>query len=69
MRSSRAVGLIQLIPLKPGRPLVAVSSAAVPGTTIHRTSARPTATGTPPTTGTTTSGFRAGAITVAPGEH
>jgi RNA-directed DNA polymerase len=27
--------------------------AAVPGTTIHRTSARPTATGTPPTTGTT----------------
>ena len=27
---------------------------AVPGTTIHRTSARPTATGTPPTTGTTT---------------
>jgi RNA-directed DNA polymerase len=43
------------LPLKPERPLVAVSSAAVPGTTIHRTSARPTATGTPPTTGTTTS--------------
>jgi RNA-directed DNA polymerase len=42
-------------PLKPERPLVGVLSAAVPGTTIHRTSARPTATGTPPTTGTTTS--------------
>jgi RNA-directed DNA polymerase len=48
-------GWYQPRPLKPERPLVAVSSAAVPGTTIHRTSARPTATGTPPTTGTTTS--------------
>ena len=47
-------------PLKPGRPLVAVSSAAVPGTTIHRTSARPTATGTPPTTGTTISASGSG---------
>jgi len=47
-------GWFQPAPKKPGRPLVAVSSAAVPGTTIHRTSARPTATGTPPTTGTTT---------------
>ncbi|MDX2158725.1 MAG: RNA-directed DNA polymerase [Hyphomicrobiaceae bacterium] len=46
---------------KPGRPLVAVSFAAVPGTTIHRTSARPTATGTPPTTGTTTSASVSGA--------
>jgi hypothetical protein len=52
-RSSGAAGLIRPIALKPGRPLVAVSSAAVPGTTLHRTSARPTATGTPPTTGTT----------------
>ena len=48
-------GWYQPHPLKPERPLVAVSSAAVPGTTIHRTSARPTATGTPPTTATTTS--------------
>jgi RNA-directed DNA polymerase len=48
-------GWYQPRPLKPERPLVAVSSAVVPGTTIHRTSARPTATGTPPTTGTTTS--------------
>jgi len=48
-------GWFQPRPLKPERPLVGVSSAAVPGTTIHRTSARPTATGTPPTTGTTTS--------------
>ena len=48
-------GWYQPRPLEPERPLVAVSSAAVPGTTIHRTSARPTATGTPPATGTTTS--------------
>ena len=48
-------GWFQPRPLKPERPLVVVSSAAVPGTTIRRTSARPTATGTPPTTGTTTS--------------
>jgi len=48
-------GWYQPAPTEPERPLVAVSSAAVPGTTIHRTSARPTATGTPPTTGTTTS--------------
>ena len=48
-------GWYQPTPTEPERPLVAVSSAAVPGTTIHRTSARPTATGTPPTTGTTTS--------------
>jgi RNA-directed DNA polymerase len=48
-------GWFQPRPLKPERPLVGVSSAAVPGTTIHRTSARPTVTGTPPTTGTTTS--------------
>ena len=47
-------GWYQPAPRKPGRPLVAVSSAAVPGTTIHRTSARPTATGTHQTTGTTT---------------
>ena len=53
-RSSGAAGSIRPIPLKPGRPLVAVSSAAVPGTTIQTTSARRTATGTPPTTGTTT---------------
>ena len=38
----------------PGRPPVASAScAAVPGTTIQGTSARPTATGTPPETGTT----------------
>ena len=48
-------GWFQLTPTKPERPLVAVSSAAVPGTTIHRTSSRPTAIGTPPTIGTTTS--------------
>ena len=54
MRSSGA-GSIRPTPLKPGRPLVGVSFAAVPGTTIHRTSAPPTATGTPPTTGTTIS--------------
>jgi len=53
--------MIRAQPLKPGRPLVAVSSAAVPGTTIHRTSARPTATGTPPTTGTTTTASVSGA--------
>jgi retron-type reverse transcriptase len=42
---------------KPGRPLVACAScAAVPGTTIRGTFVRPTATGTPPTTGTTTTG-------------
>jgi hypothetical protein len=61
MRSSGAAGLTLPQPLKPGRPLVAVSFAAVPGTTIHRTSARPTATGTPPTTGTTTTDFGSGA--------
>ena len=55
MRSSGAAGSIRPTPLKPGRPLVGVSFAAVPGTTIHRTSAPPTATGTPPTTGTTIS--------------
>jgi hypothetical protein len=38
-----------------------VSFAAVRGTTIHRTSARLTATGTPPTTGTTTTGSGWGA--------
>jgi retron-type reverse transcriptase len=37
-------------------PLVAVSSVAGPGTTLQTTSARRTATGTPPTLGTTTSG-------------
>jgi retron-type reverse transcriptase len=42
---------------KPGRPLVAVWSAAVPGTTHPRTSAPPTATGTQPTTATTISAF------------
>ncbi len=42
---------------EPGRPLVAVSSAAGPGTTHPRTPARPIATGTQPTTGTTTSAF------------
>jgi len=47
-------GWFQPRPLKPERPLVAGWFAAVPGTTIHRTSAPPTATGTPPTTGTTT---------------
>jgi hypothetical protein len=64
-------------PQKPGRPLVVGSFAAAPGTTIRGGSARPTATGTPPTTGTTirVSGLgarftaRAGAITVAPGAH
>ena len=54
MRSSGAAGSIRLMPLKPGRPLVAVSFVAALGTTIQRTSARPTATGTPPTIGTTT---------------
>jgi hypothetical protein len=55
MRSSGAAGSIRPPNLRrPGRPLVAVSFAAVPGTTIRGTSARPTATGTPPTTGTTT---------------
>ena len=54
MRSSGAAGSIRPKPLKPGRPLVAASFAAVPGTTIQTTSARRTATGTPPTTGTTT---------------
>ncbi len=53
-RSSGAGGSIRPAPLKPGRPLVAVSSAAVPGTTIQTTSAPRTATGTPPITGTTT---------------
>ena len=43
-----------LMPLKPGRPLVAVWFVAALGTTIQRTSARPTATGIPPTIGTTT---------------
>jgi hypothetical protein len=41
---------------KPDRPPVAVSCAAVPGTTMRGTCARPTATGTIPTTGTTTTG-------------
>ncbi|HEY1243989.1 MAG TPA: RNA-directed DNA polymerase [Hyphomicrobiaceae bacterium] len=66
-----------LKPLKPGRPPVAGCFAAGPGTTIRGTSAPRTATGTPPTTGTTTTasvlGARlsagAGAITVAPGAH
>jgi hypothetical protein len=40
--------------LKPGQPRVAALSAAVPGSTIHRISARRIATGTPPITGTTT---------------
>ena len=48
-------GKYQPKPEKPGRPRVAVLSAAVPGTTIHRTSARPTATTTNPTTATTMS--------------
>ena len=61
MRSSRAAVLIRPMPLKPGQPLVAASFAAVPGTTIHKTSARPTATGTPPTTGTTTLASASGA--------
>ncbi|MCI0598265.1 MAG: reverse transcriptase/maturase family protein [Beijerinckiaceae bacterium] len=47
--------------LKPGRPLVAMPCAAVPGTTIHRISAPPPATGTPQTTGTTTSASGLGA--------
>ena len=55
MRSSGAAGSIRPKPPKPGRPLVAASCAAVPGTTIQTTSARRTATGTTPTTGTTTS--------------
>jgi hypothetical protein len=42
-------------PLKPERSLVGVLSAVVPGTTIHWTSARPSAAGSPPTTGTTSS--------------
>jgi retron-type reverse transcriptase len=41
---------------KPDRPPVAASCAAVPGTTMRGTCARPTATGTIPTTGTTTTG-------------
>ena len=51
-------GRYQPCPLEPERPLLAVSSAAVPGTTIHRTCARPTAIGTPPATGATTGDFR-----------
>ena len=41
---------------KPDRPPVGASCAAVPGTTNRGTCARPTATGTIPTTGTTTTG-------------
>ncbi len=61
---------------RPGGPGVpGACCGAVPGTTIHRTCAPPTATGTPRRTGTTTtaSGFRvhadtgAGAVTAAPG--
>ena len=50
-----AAGSIRPKPSKPGRPRVAALSAAVPGTTIQTTSARRTATGPTPTTGTTTS--------------
>ena len=42
-------------PREPGRPPAAVLRAAVPGTTTRGTSARPTATGTTPETGTTIS--------------
>jgi hypothetical protein len=54
-RFSGAAGSIRPKPPKPGRSLVAASCAAVPGTTIQTTSAPRTATGTLPTTGTTTS--------------
>lgn len=65
-------------PRGPGGPGVpSACCGAVPGTTIHRTFAPRTATGTPRRTGTTTTGsaFRvhadagAGAVTAAPGEH
>ena len=60
---------------RPDRPPVSVCCGAVPGTTTRGTSVRRTATGTPPTTGTTTTGsvWRArsdagtGAVTAAPG--
>ena len=55
IRSSRGVGLIQLVLSKPERSLVVGSSAAAPGTTIRGTSAPRTATGTTQTTGTTMS--------------
>ena len=42
---------------EPGRPPAGGCCAAAPGTTIPGTSAPPTATGTPPATGTTTTGF------------
>jgi hypothetical protein len=42
---------------EPGRPLVGAWSAAARGTTLHRTSARLTAIGTQPITGTTISAF------------
>ena len=62
-------------PRGPDRPPVFVCCAAVRGTTTRGTSALPTATGTPPETGTTTSVFAcrarsdagAGAATAAPG--
>ena len=60
MRSSGAANSTRPMSLKPGQPLIAVWFAAVPGTTIHRTSAPPTATGTPPTTGITTSASGSG---------
>ena len=65
-------------PRGPGGPGVpGACCGAVPGTTIHRTFAPRTATGTPRRTGTTTtvSVFRvhadagSGAVTAAPGEH
>ncbi len=63
--------------LKPERPPVSVLFAAVPGITNHRTSARPTATGTTPRTGTTISvsvlparfTARTGGFTDPPGVH
>ena len=64
-------------PRGPGRPPVVVCRAAARGTTIRGTCARPTATGTLPETGTTTSVFESrarsdagtGAATAAAGER
>src|SRR5215831_2659380 len=56
-RISSAAGPRTLAPRRLNGPSLFAFCAAVPGTTIHRTSARPTATGTNPTTATTMSGF------------
>jgi hypothetical protein len=53
-RDLRGGSMIRDVTPKPERPLVPVFFAAARGTTTHRTSVRRTATGTHPTTGTTT---------------